>query len=79
MAKHNPENAEAFRTAMVTINEMSEHELFVALRPVIAKIETDDTYNTDAKLKIYALLDSLTNCSGKDRKKWAAKVERALR
>ena len=37
-----------------------------------------NNYSTKQKLKIYAVLTSLSNCSEKERKKYAKKVKKLL-
>jgi hypothetical protein len=49
------------------------------LNDTIVAVETDDSYNTKEKLKIYSLITSLSNSEGKERKKFAKKIVKALR
>ena len=79
MAKHNPEIQKEFVSAMEGSGTMSEFELLDALKPTIITIEKDDSYSTSAKLKIFSLISSLSNCAPKERQKYVRKISNALR
>lgn len=79
MAKHNPTIAASFRAAMNQYDIFSEQELMERLNQTIVDVEQDDSYNTKQKLKIYALITSLSNCEVKGRRKFIKKIYRELR
>lgn len=79
MAKHNPENASSFLERMNDAEKMEEADLLEALQPTILTVEKDDTYSTSAKLKIFSLITSLSNCAPKERKRFVKKIGRALK
>ena len=79
MAKHDPKNAETFQTNLRDLDTMSEQDLLDHLNQTIVTVETDDSYNTKEKLKIYSLITLLTNSDEKERKKFVTKIYKALR
>ena len=66
------------RTQRVEFRPFSEQELMDAVNHTVVDVELDDNYSTKQKLKIYAVLTSLSNCSEKERKKYAKKVKKLL-
>ncbi len=78
MAKHKPEILQNFMAASRGCEAMDEKELLDKLNPTISAVEKDDTYSTSAKLKIFSLLTSMTNCAPKERGRYAKKVARLL-
>ena len=79
MAKHDPKNAETFQTNLRDLDTMSEQDLLDHLNQTIVTVETDDSYNTKEKLKIYSLITLLSNSDEKERKKFVIKIYKALR
>ena len=79
MAKHNPENASSFLERLKGADKMEEADLLDALQPTILTVEKDDTYSTSAKLKIFSLITSLSNCAPKERNRFVKKIGKALR
>ena len=69
MAYHNKVSASKFEKNATGAEKFSEQELMDAV---------NDNYSTKQKLKIYAVLTSLSNCSEKERKKYAKKVKKLL-
>ncbi len=79
MAKHDPKNAETFQTNLRDLDAISEQDLLDRLNQTIVTVETDDSYNTKEKLKIYSLITLLSNSDEKERKKFVTKIYKALR
>jgi hypothetical protein len=79
MAKHNPEISKNFAEAIAGCENMSEQELLEAINPTVYILEKDDSYGTSAKLKIFSLLTSLSNCAPKERARYAKKITSALK
>lgn len=79
MAKHDAKTAETFKQNMAEFSTMAEQDLLDRLNETIVAVETDDSYNTSQKLKIYALITSLSNSDVKERKKFVNKIYKALR
>jgi hypothetical protein len=79
MAKHDAKVSENFQKNTGDLDKMSEQDLLDRLNETIVEVETNDGYNTKEKLKIYALITSLSNSSEKDRRKFAQKIYKALR
>ena len=69
MAKHNQDIRNEFNEKMQDCATMDEQELLDIANVTIVKVEKDDTYNTKAKLKIFALFTSLFNCAENERMK----------
>lgn len=79
MARHDPSIQKNFTEAMKGCAAMAEHDLLDALQPTILVIEKDDSYSTSAKLKIFSLITSLSNCDPKEREKFARRIARKLK
>lgn len=79
MAKHDPNNYMNFQEAMHGCEKMEEADLQEALKPTILVIEKDDSYSTSAKLKIFSLITSLSNCANRERPKYVRKIVSALK
>lgn len=79
MAKHDKNIQVSFLEAMKGCETMKEAQLQEALNPTVLTIEKDDSYSTSAKLKIFSLISSLTNCAEKERPKYVKKIGRALK
>ena len=79
MAKHDAKTAEQFQNNLKDLETMSEQDLLHRLNDTIVAVETDDSFNTNEKLKIYALITSLENSAEKDRKKIVHKIYKTLR
>jgi len=79
MKKHNPENLKTFEESLKDYDKMSEQQLLDALNKIIVIVENDDSYNTNAKLTIYAFISSLSNCDERERKKWVKKIAKLLK
>ncbi len=56
----------------------TESEFLDSLNEITTAVELSETYSTNRKLKIYELLSQLSNCSPKERHKYANKLMRAL-
>ncbi len=78
MAYHNKSTAAEFETNLTGSEKFNEHELMEAVNVTVVKVELDDKYSTKQKLNIYSQLTSLSNCSAKERKKYAKKVKKML-
>lgn len=78
MAYHAEETVDAFRESMSNASSLGEQEFQDAMNRTIVTVETDDHYSTNQKLKIYAELQQLANCTEKDRKKFVRKVAKLL-
>ncbi len=78
MAYHNKKTAAEFESNLTGSEKFNEHELMEAVNVTVVKIELDDKYTTKQKLNIYSQLTSLSNCSVKERKKYAKKVKKML-
>lgn len=79
MAKHDPSIQSEFLNAMNGCEKMKEAQLQEALNPTVLTIEKDDSYSTKAKLKIFSLISSLSNCAEKERPKYVKKIAKALK
>ena len=79
MAKHDPSIQKNFIEALSGCASMEEHDLLDALQPTILVIEKDNSYSTSAKLKIFSLITSLSNCAAKERLKYVKKISRRLK
>jgi hypothetical protein len=79
MAKHDPNIKTGFLSALEGAEKMKEFELQEAIRPTVLIIEKDDSYSTSAKLKIFSLMTSLSNCAEKERPKYVKKIAHALK
>ena len=79
MSKHDPSIEASFSDALAGSDKMEERDLLDALKPTIIVIEKDDSYSTNAKLKIFALITSLSNCAPKERPKFVKKISKALK
>lgn len=78
MAYHNEQTRALFETSMNGVNTFQEQQLMDAVNETVKKVELDHDYSTKQKLKIYSVLTSLSNCSEKERKKYAKKVKNLL-
>ena len=78
MAYHNKVSASKFEKNTTGAEKFSEQELMDAVNHTVVDVELDDNYSTKQKLKIYAVLTSLSNCSEIERKKYAKKVKKLL-
>ncbi len=78
MAYHNKVSASKFEKNATGAEKFSEQKLMDAVNHTVVDVELDDNYSTKQKLKIYAVLTSLSNCSEKERKKYAKKVKKLL-
>ena len=79
MAKHDPAISKNFTEATAGCENMKEQELLDAINPTVYVLEKDDSYSTSAKLKIFSLLTSLSNCAPKERAKFVRKIASALK
>ena len=79
MAKHNQDIRNEFNEKMQQCATMDEQELLDIANVTIVKVEKDDTYNTKAKLKIFALFTSLFNCAENERMKYVKRIYAALK
>ena len=79
MAKHDPKIRTDFLEATKGCEKMKESELTEALKPTVLIIEKDDSYSTNAKLRIFSLLTSLSNCAERERPKYVKKIAAALK
>ena len=77
--RHDPMIAAVFSKSMRGCEKFNEKELLDTLRPTIIKIETDDGYSTDEKLKIFSALTSLSNCAERDRQKYVKKAAKLMK
>ncbi len=48
------------------------------INPIVLKVELDDTYKTNKKLKIFDLFTMISNCEVKERMKYAKKLAKLL-
>lgn len=78
MAYHNKQSAAKFETNMNGVESFNEQQLMDAVNKTVVDVELDDSYSTKQKLKIYAVMTSLSNCAEKERKKFAKKVKKLL-
>ena len=77
--KYNIDIFNSFMAAVQNGESMPEHELLQKLQPTILAVEQDGHYSAKQKLRIFALLSDLTNCSEKERGKYIRKTGSALR
>ena len=56
----------------------SAQEFVDRLNPYIIKVELNELYSTDKKLKIFNTFTMLSNCDEKDRIKYAKKLAKLL-
>lgn len=59
--------------------DISDQEFVDALNPMIVKVELDESYKTDRKLKIFDLFTRISNCDARERVKYAKKIARLLK
>ncbi len=77
--RHDQMVAAMFSKTMRGCERFSERDLLDALSPTILRIETDDSYSTDEKLKIFSALTSLSNCAERDRPKFVKKAAKLMK
>lgn len=77
MSRNQSINSE-FRTFMDEIVDMDEKTLNEKLNVTMVAVEKDDDYTAKEKLKIYDLLQQITNSEPKGRAKYAKKLARVL-
>ena len=56
----------------------TESEFLDSLNEITTMVVKNETYSTNQKLKIYELLSQLSNCSPKERHKYANKIMNTL-
>ncbi len=78
MSKKNKDASAEFFKAMEGCDKFEDSDLLDRLNPTILHVEKDDSYSTSRKLKIFALISSLSNCSEKERKKYVRKISGLL-
>lgn len=78
MAYHVKKTVDAFNASMAQASTLDEQDFQDAMNHTIIAVETDDHYSTNQKLKIYAELQQLANCTEKDRRKYVKKVAKLL-
>lgn len=78
MAYHNKQSAANFEQNLANAETFSEVELMEAVNKTVVEVELDEDYSTNQKLKIYSAMTSLSNCSEKERNKYAKKVKKLL-
>lgn len=78
MAYHNKQSQNTFFENTKNVETFTEQQLMDAVNTTIVEVELDDNYSTKQKLKIYAVMTSLSNCSEKERKKFVKKVKKLL-
>lgn len=77
--KHNPEIVKTFNDNMKDCTKMKESDLLEKLAVTVRSLETDDSYNTNKKLKIYNLISQLSNCAENDRPKYVRRIAGLLK
>ncbi|MBR2825463.1 MAG: hypothetical protein IKE51_04300 [Solobacterium sp.] len=69
---------EAIRKRFMEVFEqgssVTESEFLDSLNEITTMVVKNETYSTNQKLKIYELLSQLSNCSPKERHKYAKKL-----
>lgn len=78
MAYHNKQSAANFEQNLANAETFTEVELMEAVNKTVVEVELDDDYSTKQKLNIYSAMTSLSNCSEKERNKYAKKVKKLL-
>lgn len=78
MAYHAQRNIDEFNRSMENASSLGEQDFQNAMNQTIVSVETNDHYSTNQKLKIYAELQQLANCTEKDRRKYVKKVAKLL-
>lgn len=78
MAYHNKQSAANFEQNLANAETFTEVELMEAVNKTVVEVELDEDYSTNQKLKIYSAMTSLSNCSEKERNKYAKKVKKLL-
>ncbi len=78
MAYHNKQTSAQFEVNIDGAERFGEQELMDVVNEAVKCVELDTSYTTKQKLKIYAELTSLSNCSEKERKKYAKRVKKLL-
>ena len=78
MSRKNKETSAEFVKAMEGCEQFEDSDLLDRLNPTILRVEKDDSYSTSKKLKIFALISSLSNCAEKERKKYVRKISGLL-
>lgn len=77
--KHDKKIAEKFKEIMTQGTSQTESEFLDSLNIITRIVETDDTYSTNEKLKIYELLSMISNCAPAKRQKYAGKLYKLLK
>ena len=77
--KYNISIFNEFMAAMQKAESLPDADLQMKIQPTILAVEKDEHYSARQKLKIYALLSDLSNCSEKERAKYIKKTAAALR
>lgn len=78
MAYHNKDSQNKFIENTQDVETFTEQQLMDAMNATVVDVEVDDNYTTKQKLKIYSYMTSLSNCTEKERKKYAKKVRKSL-
>lgn len=78
MAYHNKQTSAQFEVNIDQAEKLTEQELMDAVNETVKCVELDSSYTTKQKLKIYSVLTSLSNCSERERKKYAKRVKKLL-
>lgn len=78
MSRKNKDASAQFVKAMEGCEKFEDSDLQDRLNPTILLVEKDDSYSTGRKLKIFALISSLSNCTEKERRKYVKKISGLL-
>jgi hypothetical protein len=76
---HNPEIPAQFDAIINAGTTETESQFLDSLNEIVKMVEVEDSYGTNAKLKIYELLSQLANCSPSERSKYAGKIRKLLK
>lgn len=76
--KSNEEIRSKFEEVFNKGSQETESEFLDSLNAITTLVELEDSYSTNRKLKIYELLSQISNCSPKERHKYAKRLLRIL-
>ena len=79
MGKIDQAKVAEFTKSLENCKNYSEKELLDSLNPIILEVEKNDELSTKNKLAIYSMITNLSNCSEKEREKYARKLTRLLK
>ena len=77
--KRHPEIVKLFDEIVQRGSQETEDQFRIHLNDVVRMVELDKNYSTNSKLQIYELLSQLSNCTPKERERYAKKLRKVLK